>query len=113
MARCPCQLLIRLNLLLTLATDLLIYSTSGATPAPKETTMNTVKAYMTIRLSDTGDRMETLYVLSAEGVAYRSEERPFSNTFPASTRWTPIDALPQGAEYIGNYRKPTFVGISG
>ena len=62
-----------------------------------------VKCYGTERLNERDERVETIYMQTPSGL-YASPERPFSTNLVLSTmEWTPCEALPPNADYLGHY----------
>jgi len=70
-----------------------------------------IKGYLTDRVDEaTMSVVETIYFVDHDGTVYSSGERPRSNWFDRpGTVWTRVDALPQGSECIGNYKRPNMV----
>lgn len=70
--------------------------------------MNLVKGYLIasiIEQAGTQQPIETLYAVSADGTTLRSDAHAADMSFDRpSRRWEPVDALPEHAEFIGNYR---------
>lgn len=50
---------------------------------------------------------EVRYALFADGRILRSAQRPISDDFAKhGERWTKVIEIPNGAEFIGNYKPP-------
>lgn len=68
-----------------------------------------VKGYTQDRYDEHLRHFETVYAVTEEGEVYTTGERPFNNSFdPPRQKWARITELPEGAEFVGNYRRPAF-----
>jgi hypothetical protein len=58
--------------------------------------------------TDTAEGWEQLFAILPDGRVFRTDKLSiFNTTFTAPHRaWTQVEALPEGAEWIGNYPPP-------
>jgi len=49
--------------------------------------------------------METLFAVSPDGRIFASQYQLHGDSF-SSSRWTEVDAIPAGLEFIGRYPRP-------